>query len=119
MHPADFAGLAGVRRTRVGRWVFRGRTYRSRALALRRVELEARGSGFVVGTADALRVVGQHGVVMIGGPCGLNVMAMRTVPRGQTYMVTRALPTVQFVAQAADLGFGVVRYWPATWISGW
>jgi hypothetical protein len=36
LHPADYATFIGVRRTRVGRWVWRGRTYRTRALALRR-----------------------------------------------------------------------------------
>lgn len=37
LHPADFAELMGVRRTRGGRWVWKGRTYRTRKLALRRV----------------------------------------------------------------------------------
>jgi hypothetical protein len=37
MHPADYAAFIGVRRTRVGRWVWQGRTYRTRALAMRRV----------------------------------------------------------------------------------
>lgn len=37
IQPADYAVLLGIRRTRVGRWVWQGRTYRTRALAMRRM----------------------------------------------------------------------------------
>jgi hypothetical protein len=45
MHPVDYASLVGVRRTRAGRWVWRGRTYRTRALAMRRVPIRVMVAG--------------------------------------------------------------------------
>jgi len=58
-HPADYASIAGVRRTRVGRWVYRGRTYRTRALALVRVPKRAKVARFEV-------VMDEHGVAKAG-----------------------------------------------------